>query len=224
MGSVIGNSRGFSYGQKTAAANTVFLRLIPPSNRNSRLKTRITRMVYTSGSTLHTITCMRSLARTTAASALAAGGTALVLTRDPGLFAANYVLDGIVNAGAQVVPGLADNPIATNDWVAVQSADGTWTFSLVTISGLTATLTTAVTGNVLAGAMVHWFGITTDKHPETNEAHPQIIPTISTMTTYGNGDGAPIFETQKPGDCLLLHSSNGTAQGYLESVGGIYTP
>lgn len=232
---VVGAFPTFSRPRKTIAFGTVITSLIQP---RKKCVAKVTTLKYTAGTTAHTLTIMRSLARTKITAAVLAAGTAAVLARDPGNYSANYAADalagpstnGIQAAGFPgMTPTVANNLIAANDWLAIQTANP-HVYYVTQISAATTnadgtvniTLSTAApTGGIPAGAAVFWFGTTTDTHPLTGEAHPQYSGTASvTVTVDGNGgEVASAFGIEEP---LLFQSDNITATGVLELITGIY--
>ena len=209
----------FGYASTTATAGTRFQRLIPPKGKNRR--TKITKLQYRSGSTAQTLTAMTPLAKTTAYATAAASATSLLLTRDPGSYAANAIADGLP------VPSVADNLIATNDWLVYQTADGN--FYAVKITGastssgvVTCTVGALQAGGVKVGAPVWFFGIITDTNPQTGEAHPLFLPPTSATTAYGDGASA-LVQTARENEPILLDSDNATAQSWLDYVSGVYS-
>ncbi len=199
----------FALGTATQTAATVITALIPPYQNR---KTRVTDLVYRCGSTVNILSLMRPLGATTVTTAVAEAGTAMTVTANP---------------------GVTGNTAATNDWVVVELADGRYHLSLVTVSSLTFTLSTAVpadTGGIAANAKLWWYGLPGDT------GHLQITPAASTTNRYSDGS-AGIFTTGLPanlfdtniyanrsglGDPVVLHSPNATAQCWIEKVSGYY--
>lgn len=207
-----GALRTFARPRITATAGTVFSSFVPPLGN---LRTKLTYMKVTEGTTAHTYTFMTPLAKTTAAAAAAASATSFTITRDPGVYAANAVLDG------QPVPSVADNPIATNDWVAVQNADGTWSFFKATVSTLTISGLTVSAAGILAGATFYFFGLTTDVNPITGEAHRSVVTTVSSVNVF-DPDGCPLAETPRNREPILIQCDNATAASIMEVAAGVY--
>lgn len=223
-----------TYGRKTAAAGTVINTLVEPM---LNAYTVLSQVAYSANSVGHTLTVMRPLGVTTSSAVVAAGANPIVLSYDPGL-AASYVAANSFMGNP--VTGLfygrgrtANNGIATNDWIVYQSADGGYNFTLVTMTGLSAALTTNVpTGGILAGAPIWFMGIAGDTNPIDNTANPTFAVyrqassgTIST-TQLGNaiGDGiAGMVATFGKYEPLLVQSNNITEDGYMEKVTAFYT-
>lgn len=215
-----GLCEGIGIGRRTAAANTAIVVSIPP--RKDR-KAKITYIKYTSGATLHTLTFMRSLAKTTVKTTAAGGATSLILTRDPGAYAANATADG------RPVPSVADNPIIANDFIMIRRADGNFAViqpSAVAVNSdgsVTLTVTALPSGGVLAGSDVFFFGVPGDTNPDTGLANESYAPTISTTTPF-DANGGSLIESLNMGDPLIIHSNNITAAGVIEYASGIYGP
>lgn len=241
---LVGGFPTFSRPRKTIAFGTVITSLIPPRNKS---RAKITTLKYTAAGTAHTLTILRALAKCKIVTAVAAAGTSYVLNRDPGNYSANFAADaqkgpntdgtqaGGFVAGSAVTgqPGLtplvANNLIASGDFLAIQTANPS-VFFVATVSGtpatasngqVTLTATAAPVGGVPANAEVYFFGTTTDTHPLTGETHPQYSGTASVTTTVdGNGgEVASAFGIDEP---LLFHSDNSTATGILELITGVY--
>lgn len=215
-----GLCESFGIGRRTASAGTAIpIFIVPRPDR----KAKITYFKYTSLGTQHTVTAMRPLAKTTVKVAAAAGATSLVLTRDPGAYAANAAYD------SRPVPSIADNIAQSGDYIAVRKPDGTWLF--VTISGctvgadLSATVTVSAlpTGGIAAGAPVYFFGAAGDTDPNTGLALESFAPTVSATTPY-DANGGAIVESLNMGDPIALVSNNLVAAGIIEYVSGIYGP
>jgi hypothetical protein len=199
----------------TATAGTIIQFVIPP--RKSSF-TVVTTLAYISLGTQHTITVMRSLAETTLTADAAAGQAVINLQRDPGLYAANALADN------GPVPSVADNAIATNDFVVVEKPDGTFHLGKVSsVSGLAVTLTANVpTGGFKAGAKVWFFGATADTNPKSNLPHAALKPPVSARTLYQESL-AGIFGSYGRGEPILFNSDNGTAAGIFDVVSAYYT-
>lgn len=203
-----------NYGRKTETAGTVIVQLIEPW---PGAYTRVTGLRVSTLGTAHILTVLRPLNMTTASAAVAAGGTSLVLSAQPG----DYNANGTV--------ATADNNIATNDYVVYQNADGSYVGEIVTVSSLTLTITAAVTGGIAAGAPVWFFGIVTDTNPANNQAHPRFNLAANTTTTFGRSDGITTIPDHKSMNVgngknqpLLLIIDNGTAASTIESLGVEY--
>ena len=108
----------FSVPRQTQTAGTPIIAVIPPRRG---FRTKLTYMEIVSGSTVHTWYFQRELGRTQLFSAAAGGATALVLKSDLGLYSQ---LPEYANRG--VTPSTANNGIAANDYIVLQTADGLW--------------------------------------------------------------------------------------------------
>jgi hypothetical protein len=126
---------------------------------------------------------------------------------------------------------VAANAIASNDYVVIERADGTFHTSTVaggTFAGANLTLTTSLPTNIGAssGAKVWFYGITTDSNVADGSAHPQFNTTANTTVTIGNtiGEGiAGFLQTAGRYEPILIHSDNATAAGTIERVAAVYT-
>lgn len=223
---------GFSYGKKTAAANTAFVRAIwpyanqgsaPVANKPGSGIAHITSLIYKLGTTEHTLTLLRPLNWTTFSADAAASQAVVNLTANPGAYATVYKYP---LANGQTAPRTADNLLAASDHVVYQAADGTWVYDTVSsIATLAVTLATNVpTGGVKAGGLLYHFGITTDVDPATGEAHPQFDVEVAASATIFRSytDPSGLWHALHAGDPILLHSANATAQGWLECVSGFH--
>ena len=163
--------------------------------------------------------------------AVAAGGTSYVLSRDPGNYSANFLADkGAGSAG--VTPLAANNLIAASDLIAVETQQP-GVLVLLTVSGTpstdsatgrcTVTATAAPTGGIPAGAAVFFFGVTTDTDPRTGEAHPAYLLTASAQTDL-YADGGSICETVEPDEPILAYDNNATNAGSIDMLTGMYGP
>lgn len=231
---LVGAFPTFARPRKTIAFGTVITSLIQPRNKS---RTKITTLKYTAAGTAHTLTILKALARTKVVTAVAAAGTSVILARDPGNYSANATADaaaGPNTAGTQATQGpvntpiIANNLIAANDFIAIETAQK-GVFNLATVSAVataangqvTCTVGAAPTGGYPAGADVYFFGITTDSHPITGEAHSAFSGTASATTTV-DGNGGEIASAYGIDEPLLFHSDNATATGVLELITGVY--
>lgn len=198
------NNYGFggkTAGRATANANTVIKVLLQPKGGGIG---RVSTLGYTTGNTAHTITGMRPLGRTTAASAANAAQNTITLTADP---------------------GPSGNGIAANDLVAVRESDGVtrdYVVSAWNSSTKVVTLVANLVAAVAAGAKFWDFGITSDTDPLTGTAHPTIVTTANTTQTFQD-DVAGVVAGHEKDAPILLNSSNGTAAGSFDRVSYAYT-
>lgn len=228
----------------TQTAATVIQSLIQPL---AKKKAKILTLKYTDGGTAHTLTFMRPLGpqqkypapgtppltgiaagqgggNAYATAAVAASGTALILNRDPGSYAANFLADGVPG------PLCADNLIAANDYLVIEtSIPGQFYASKISAATtnsdgtVTVTLSTAApTGGIPIRARIFYLGITTDTDPRTNEAHPTVVSGASSATVTYGGDGSPVQQTLASEEPILINSNNATGAGFLNTVSGIY--
>lgn len=217
----------FSKQRQSVAFGTVISLLIPPSGGsaiNKGRKTKVTHLQYLAGGTAHTITAMRPLARTTVATAALAAATSLVITRDPGNYSANAVLDGAA------VPSTANNLIAANDHIVIEKPDGTYLLTLPSAATtdsatgrVTLTVTALPTGGISAGAKVWFLGILADVDPHTGEAHPTFLSGtgLTTWPAVASQLGS-LVETLGKDEPIVLQSNNATATGAFDVVSGVY--
>jgi hypothetical protein len=189
---------GFTRGYQTATADTLINCLVPPKEG---LYTRITTLVYTSGTTAHTLTVLRALGKTYLAAEAAASQAVLTLREQP----------------------VSGNSVAANDYLVWQNTDGSYTFGLVSsASGLTITMGSSLSKAAAAGRPVWMMGVLADTHPKDGFAHPQLRGVASTRVTWAD-DVAGVVQSVGANEPLLVQSNNATAAGHLEQVSGAYT-
>lgn len=197
----------FALKSVTAAANTAFLTLVPPSGGGIPC---IRTMLYTSGGTAHTITVMKPVGDTLALHSSEAGLSVLTL---------KSVDFGKLTDGS-------DHLLASGDYLIWQNKHGGFDYDTVSsVSGSVVTLTSALSYDVVADAPV-W----TCLHL-THPVHPTFSPPVSETTPipgpiqagYKNHMG---ISTQRSGagDPLLIYSDNPTAAGTLVCAVGDYCP
>lgn len=204
--------------QTSVAFGTAIRSTIQPK-KNKRIK--VTYVVYSDTGTAHTITFMSPLAKTRTTAAIALAGTSMTVARDPGAYAANAVADG------RPVPGVADNLIAANDYVAYRQADGVVATSIVSsvVNNADGTVTftiAAAAAAVVAGADVWFLGIPTDSNPRTGVAHPARTSGAATGVTAFGAIGEVVAQTPGSGEPMMVNSNNATATGTLNEVSGVY--
>lgn len=236
-----GYSGTFEVTSNTQTAGTLITGLVPPAGNRDTPKLihklvngvpnwynsgipRITGLIYTTAGTAQAVYVLRPLNWALTASAVAINSTAMVLATDPGLYSTAYKYP--LPAGA--VPGVANNALAANDYVAFQLADGTWKLDKVSSGTYGAIVLTTGTPNVAgatvaAGSPVYFFGAVTDTCPSTGNAHFKIPTVASTSKVNLVPDvimgGISAFHG---GDPLLVISNNLTADGTLDSIFGFY--
>lgn len=201
-----------------------------PNWTRSGILTHLTSIIYTEGTTAHTVYVMRPLNWTTVASAAAAAQAVINITADPGIFTTKYryPLPGATpsTAGYYTYPGrVGNNAIAGGDYCVYQLTDGTWVMDTVSsVSTLAITMTTNVpTGGVAAGAPFFFFGISTDTDPATGTTQPHTLAIASAtrqnLIQDANSGG---YNSLHPGDPMLFYSGNATAAGTLCEIVGYY--
>ncbi len=219
---------------------TVQVKLIPPwvhptggpfnYSRSPRkfgsARTVVTKVCYTTGDTAHVLTIARPFNWTYISGAVLKNTSTLVLADDPGVYSTNYKY-ALGNGG--IPSSVADNGIATNDYIVVQLADGTWHLTKVSVSTLTLTLTTALpnptgVGGVLDGAICYFYGnLTSDTDPATGFANPRTTIALSTTRDVTWADSAVgIVDALHPGDPLVWHCPHTTHAGTLEYINGYF--
>ena len=215
----IGFAKTTSRPEKTAAAGTAITSLVPPAGG---LKTKVTLFKYTPVTTAQSLAFMRVLGATKLSAAAAAAATTVVLARDPGAYAANATADG------QPVPSVANNLIASGDYLAIQKPDGTYylvvagTCTVNADGTVTVASMTVPTGGLVAGAIVYWFGVAADTDPRTNEAHPAWNSGTAAIT-YGDGSYT-VVESNRVAEPVLFYSPNATNAGTLNLISVTYGP
>jgi len=190
-------------GRRTAAAGTKIRVLVPPSPYGYSL---LAKFVYTTAATAHTMTILRPIGQTTAASVAGAGVAAFTLTGDP---------------------GPATNLLAAGDLVAIRETDGvTRLYVVLTYSGGTLTLTTNLTAGVAVGSKVWDFGVEADTDPYTGAAH-EVFPLAGGTVTTTREATTGLIGTHLPDQPLLLSVDNIANAGSLDyatwgnSTGGV---
>lgn len=188
---------GGGFGKLTQTAGTRIQKLA--GNPPKHLFSHLTNLRVTTGATAHTVTLMGRASKSTAASALAAAGTALV------------VVDALTDGDA--------NAPASGDAIAVKLDNGDWHLSLISgwNSGTkTLTLSTAIpTGrSVVYGAAVLCYGAAGDTYHSKNQiasgaGATNNFPAVSI-------DGNSIFRAPYPGEPLLIDIDNGTNASTIE--------
>lgn len=217
-------SKSWGLGRHTAAAGTA---IVVPLPYAKGYKTKVTQFYYQVGTTAHTATFLRPLARTRIVTAVAAAGTTFILARDPGNYSANATLDGMPT------PSVANNLVAASDYLLMRKPDGTFHVAIASGSvttnadgSISFTATAAPTGGIAASAPVWFMGVTGDTNPRDNLAHiPFNIPAAGSGTQYitrGGDDGSSLVESLGMDEPMLLYIDNATAQGWLENIKGLH--
>jgi hypothetical protein len=263
--------RRFSVGGKTAAAATIIFQGIEPyrgskgkgpmlyaldggqtGNPNwlsPGYYTNVTRIDYSQPTTPQQLIFLRPSNWMPVATAGAVNTTSFTLSADIGKFSTNYnYQNGLAAGGVAGVnknlgaPGnVADATVAATDYIAVQLADGTWFFDLVSAySTSTFVVTTTTTipnvtgGGIPKGAICFYFAAPTTqatatadyvglKDPATFQPHPRTWTGTTTVDrTFSDPAGDVLFTTVHPGDPAILFSANITTQGFLGAISGYY--
>jgi hypothetical protein len=212
----------FHLSSKTESAGTVITALVAPKKRSI---TRITELLYTSGTTAHTLTILRPVARTTIASAVTASANTITLTS--------------VGVALNPSSGAVEN-LAANDYIAWEQDDGTFDYDIISAINTTTkvvTLTGTAASAAAAGRYVWQF-------MEVGRAsHVILTPQVALATYYTSfttrfaNETAGVCTSGIPKDVdpynysqsgiqryapLLLHSTNATAAGKIVAVNGYY--
>lgn len=193
-------------GAKTQTAGTVITQLIQPKVGGIA---RVNKINYTSGSTVHTLQFLRSQGSTTTTAAAAAGDSTITV-------ASTSPITSDFSSATET--------LAANDWIAIQSTDGTYELAKVSsVSSLTITLTATLAKAVASGAAVYAFYELA--RPATSAGRPAIAfyPTASTLSSIGCEDHASaIVDGMVRGAPVMVHSDNATAAGYIQALSGAY--
>lgn len=193
-------------GAKTQTAGTVITQLIQPKVGGIA---RVNKINYTSGSTVHTLQFLRSQGSTTTTAAAAAGDSTITV-------ASTSPITSDFSSATET--------LAANDWIAIQSTDGTYELAKVSsVSSLTITLTATLAKAVSSGATVYAFYELA--RAATAAGRPAILfyPTASTLSSIGCEDHASaIVDGVARGAPVMVHSDNATAAGYIQALAGAY--
>lgn len=235
----------WSVPSNTQTAGTVITRLVPPYAGGKggpylhkvdgngkraapapRAFTHVSGLAYADTGTAHQATVMRPLNWTYTTAATAANATTMVLAADPGAYSTAYAYP--LPSGATKPAGVANNAMASGDYVAFQLRDGTWYFGTTTgLSSLTMTLGTAVPnvtgGGCDANTVVYFYGVSTDSNPQTGIAHHYWLSgTGSASREFLGQGGGGTLPSLNPGDPLIFYSANATNAGTLVACSGFY--
>jgi hypothetical protein len=221
------------YGKITASADTIICQLIQPW----RGFTKILQALTTTGATAHLLTMLRPLGRTFFTAAAAAGQRVVHVESDPGMYSTAGVGGTHFPPNSALVFSTPDNPIATNDWVAYEAADGTYVVDTVASvaaiggsQGKILTLSTNLpTGGVAKTGLLWYFGLATDTNPNNGQPHPRYDLPANTQNVFGGKENlGTILDhpslnlgggSYQP---LLLQIDNPTNASILEGVGVSY--
>lgn len=204
VGVVVTNQRGLL----TATAGTAIELLSPGAGRDVRnAYCRLQRLVYRAAGTAHTLTILRALGVTTAAAA-AAGQAVLTLAAQP----------------------QAGNDVAADDYLAWEVAEATAGGAtlvhylhgkVLSVSGLTITLTANLTRAVPAGSRVWLLGVAGDAAPSGEQQLTFSAP-ANAVTTLGGPD-VDVACSGLLGAPILVLSNNATNAGQFEGAGYVWT-
>jgi hypothetical protein len=194
----------------TAAAGTVINYLVPPSRGGV---TRITTLIYTAAGTAHNLTFQRTLGRCLCVTTVAAGGTVIVLNKDPGAPGVAY--------------GGVNDPTAVNDLIAVRETDGiTRLYTVSAIAGLSVTVSPAlvvgVTSSSSGSSDVWLLGQPGDTDGRSGRAHPK-FPSGTAGTTWQDTAGGGVVATYGVDEPILVSSNNVTAAGTITQLNWAYS-
>jgi len=194
-------------GAKTQTAGTAITQLIQPRSGSF---VRVNKIGYTSGSTGHTLQFLRSQGSTVTTAASAAGDSTITLS-------STSPITSDFSAATET--------LAANDYLAVQSTDGTYELVKVSsVSGSVVTLTATLAKAVASGATVYAFYELA--RPSSSAGRPAIAfyPTASALSTMGGeSPEAAIVDGDKAGAPVMVHSDNATAAGYIQYLAGVYS-
>lgn len=190
-------SIGYGIAGLTQTAGVLIQAVVPA---RAGLRAVITLLMYLSQATAHTITILRSLARTKCTVAVSSIGGATITVKDS-LF-------------------VASNPISSNDYLVIRETDSVCRpYKVSSVSGtgnVSITLTANLTTGVAVNSDVWWMGITTDTDPRTGSAHPVFISTANVTAQFpANGSiplGLAALDKDEP---LLVSSNNATNAGTI---------
>lgn len=158
----------------------------------------------------------------------AKAATTLVISRDPGAYAAMWAAQG------RSAPMISDNAIAASDVIGVRLQNGKVVPIIVSAVG---SYTDPVTGNtdplkksltvpaladkVLKGAEVWFFGATSDTNPRTNDTEYVLASgTAGAVVTGASGD--TLVRGLGVGEPMLFYGPNATTAGTLSIAQGRY--
>lgn len=198
---------GSGYLTQNAGTPIVFLL---PARKN--LKAWVESLIYKAGTTAHVLYLMRPLGKSatspsttleTSTGAAAAGATSVTIAGQPSTI----------------------RNLATGDYIVIRQTDGS--DFLTTVNGaptvnadgtVTVTLAAGLSVGCANGATLWMLGATTDA------IHLNFPTTASQSNTFNDtvNGAAGIGGANNIGDPLLFYSANGTAQGYLLQLSGVY--
>lgn len=207
--------------RQTQTANTPIVDIFQaPTGPTQKMK--CSHLQFECGGTQNNILLMSALAKTKAVAAVAAAGTVLVLEKDPGAYSTNFP--------ATRPPMVANNAIATNDYIAYVTPSGTWVLVKVTspvvdptTGRVTMTIPTVGAQGIQANAPVAFFGISTDLSPLTGKGAITLPGVASTIVEFG-GYGRILGASEIPQTPLMVFSANATAACILHNGSAFAAP
>lgn len=195
----------FQTSSATASAGTAIFKLIRGADG---LITTINNIIYTSGSTAHTITILRPVAATTAAGGTN-GGESVITFADLGAMK-------ITNSSSIELA-------ATNDYIAWINTNGQYAYDTIgSVSGNEVTTTNSIGTAIDGGAPVWIFG------ELARTTHVTLSPPVSATTSMDvqvqAGQPGQINTNVRvgDGDPVIVTSNNATAAGTIVSISGTY--
>lgn len=185
-------------GYLTQNAGTPITFLLPGKKG---LKAWVESLIYKSGTTAHVLYLMRALGKSATTAAAAANATSLTLAGQPSTI----------------------RNLASGDYVVIRQSDGSEFLTTIngapTVNGdVTVTLASGLSVGCDNGATLWMMGATTDP---IHLNFPTTASQSNTFTDQVNG-AAGIGGAVGIGDPLLFYSANGTAQGFLLQLSGVF--
>ena len=193
----------FNLPSATATSGTAIRKIIPGVANSI---TRINNLIYTSGSTAHTISILRPVATTTADTTTASGGTIINVTSAVTMKAPNSITPELITAGDYLA------------WV-----DSTGKFQFDTVFGVASNaLTMTATLSISAGQTIWIFGELA-RATHLTFSPPVSATTVMPLAAQGGIPGQLDSNSRAGvGDPLIVYSTNVTAAGTIVSVSGEY--
>ena len=185
-----------------ATPGTAFLSIVPPSGDGIPI---FRKLLYTTGTTPHTVTLLRCIGATTT-NAPAESGQATIDLKS-----------------IDLTPGGGEN-LADDDYIAWIDKYGAIHFDklLGAPSGNTVTLDGNLDEDVLYDAIVYGFyEVGRATHQQFTTPASETVDLSGMMAGYGSFAGGQ-YNRSGAGDPVLIHSNNLTAQGWLVLASGDY--
>lgn len=179
-------AKSLPLGTQTQTAGTVITDIFPGIRG---LVARCTSLRYLTQGTAHAVHVMKPLSQgTTLAAAVAAAGTAISYTAEP---------------------GPSGNALSNNDWVGIELDNGNWHLSLATShNGTSKTFTaSALPSAANAGNKLVFFGLPADTGHFRQTTTVNSVENLLNVEEFVTADNA--------NDPLMVHSANGAAAGTL---------